>query len=50
MEFKDFLVNTNDHTFRSKNHILQDIFKDWWEPFCQEYKNIRPVVYEEVEK
>ena len=50
MEFKDFLVNANDHTFRSKNHILQDIFKDWWEPFCQEYKNIRPVVYEEVEK
>lgn len=50
MEFVNFLVNENDHTFRSKNHILQDIFKDWWEPFCQEYKNIRPVVYEEVEK
>ena len=50
MEFVNFLVNENYHTFRSKNHILQDIFKDWWEPFCQEYKNIRPVVYEEVEK
>lgn len=50
MEFVDFLVNENDHTFRSKNHILQDIFKDWWEPFCNKYKNIRPVVYEEVEK
>ena len=49
MEFVDFLVNENDHTFRSKNHILQDIFKDWWEPFCQEYKNIRPVDYGRVE-
>ena len=50
MKFNDFLFNEDNHTFRSKNHILQDIFKDWWQSFCDKYKNIRPVVYDEVNK
>ena len=50
MNFEEFLFDENDHTFRSKNHVLQDIFKDWWQSFCDKYKNIRPVVYDEVNK
>ena len=50
MKFEEFIIDENNHTFRSNNHILQDIFKDWWEPFCTEFKNIRPIVLEEVNK
>lgn len=34
MKFEEFIGLEDKHTFRNKNHILQDIFKDWWEPFC----------------
>lgn len=52
MKFEEFICLEDKHTFRSKNHILQDIFKDWWEPFCSKYSNlnIRPIVFKEVEK
>lgn len=52
MKFEDFIRSENEHTFRSNNHILQDIFKDWWEPFCHTFSNlnIRPVVFHEVSK
>ena len=52
MKFEEFIRLEDKHTFRSKNHILQDIFKDWWEPFCSKYSNlnIRPIVFKEVEK
>ena len=50
MKFEEFICLEDKHTFRSKNHILQDIFKDWWEPFCSKYSNlnIRPIVFKEV--
>ena len=50
MKFEEFIGLEDKHTFRSKNHILQDTFKDWWEPFCSKYSNlnIRPIVFKEV--
>lgn len=50
MNFDDFLFDEDNHTFRSKKHILQDIFKDWWISFCNKYKNIRTVACGEVDK
>lgn len=52
MNFEEFICSENEHTFRSKNHILQDIFKDWWHIFVNQHSNlnIRPVVFSEVTK
>lgn len=52
MKFEEFICSENEHTFRSKNHILQDIFKDLWEPFCSQNSNlnIRSIVFKEVHK
>lgn len=52
MKFDEFICSEHEHTFKPTKHILQDIFKDWWEPFCNKFPNlnIRPVVHQEVAK
>lgn len=52
MDYLKHIQNEVDHTLSSKNHIIQDIFKDWWDIFLQENKNlnIRDVVKHEVSK
>ena len=56
MEFLDFLEEENKHTYKpdecKSKFKIKDIFNDHWYSFL-EYNptlNIRPVVYEEVEK
>ena len=52
MGFREFIQSEFNHTFRSNNHILQDIFKDYCEPFLEQNSNlnIRNVVKNEVAK
>ena len=52
MKFEEFILNEYNHTFRNQNHVLQDIFKDFWEPFCNQNSNlnIRPIVFTEIQK
>lgn len=49
MKFYKLIQDENDHTIRNKNHIIQDIFKDWWEPFLQNFQ-VRDVVKHEISK
>lgn len=50
--FLDFVKSEKDHTIRFGKHIIQDIFKDWWQPFVKENNSlyIRPVVLNEINK
>ncbi|MEG2848482.1 MAG: transposase [Bacilli bacterium] len=52
MKFNEFIQSEYNHTFRNNNHVLQDIFKDWWDNFLVENFNseIRSVVKHEVSK
>ena len=52
MKFEEFILNEYNHTFRNQSHVLQDIFKDFWEPFCNQNSNlnIRPIVFTEIQK
>ena len=43
------IQDENDHTIRNKNHIIQDIFKDWWEPFLEKFP-VRDVCKHEIDK
>ena len=43
------IQDENDHTIRSKNHIIQDIFKDWWEPFLEKFP-VRDICKHEIAK
>lgn len=46
------MQDENDHTIKSKNHIIQDIFTDWWDIFLEKNPDlkIRDVVKKEVKK
>jgi len=52
MDFNDFIKLENNHTFRSNNHVLQDIFRDFWQLLLEKEPNlnIRDVVKSEVDK
>ena len=56
MEFLEFLDEEIKHTYKPDNckskFKIKDIFNDHWYSFLQDNPNlnIRPVVYEEVEK
>ena len=56
MEFLDFLDEEIKHTYKHDNckskFKIKDIFNDHWYSFLEDNPNlnIRPVVYEEVEK
>ena len=43
------IQDENDHTIRNKNHIIQDIFKDWWETFLEKFP-VRDVCKHEIHK
>ena len=56
MEFFEFLKEKNNHTYNydtnNSKFKIKDIFNDHWYSFLENNPNlnIRPVVYEEVEK
>ena len=56
MEFLEFLEEQNTHTYKpdscKSKFKIKDIFNDHWHSFLQDNPklNIRPIVYEEVEK
>ena len=56
MEFFEFLKEKNNHTYNydtnNSKFKIKDIFNDHWYSFLEDNPNlnIRPVVYEEVEK
>jgi len=52
MNYSEYIKNENEHTLKPKSHILQDIFKDWWDIFLKENPklNIRNVVKRDVSK
>ena len=52
MDFSNFITTEAEHTQSNKNHIIQEIFKDWWDAFLEQNTklNIRDVVKKEVSK
>ena len=49
MHHYKLIQDENDHTIRNKNHIIQDIFKDWWETFLEKFP-VRDVCKHEIDK
>lgn len=52
MDYLKYIKDEVDHTLSTKSHIIQDIFKDWWDIFLKENNtlNIRDVVKHEISK
>lgn len=52
MNMYNLIKDDIDHTIRNKQHIIQDIFRDYWTPFLEQNASlvIRNVVKHEVSK